>query len=43
MRQLETIKDKNVCKKTHFFVADFGCNRLIWTSFNDYDDIRDPK
>ena len=25
------------------FVADFGCNRQIWISFNDCDDICDPK
>ena len=25
------------------FVEDFGCNRQIWTSFNDCDDIGDPK
>ena len=37
-----TIKDKNICKKIPF-VADFGCNRQIWFSFNDCDDICDPK
>ena len=25
------------------FVADFGCNRQIWISFNDCDDICGPK
>ena len=29
--------------KTSPFVADFGCNRQIWISFNDCDDICDPK
>ena len=45
MRRLElTIKDKNIrWKKNSPFVADFGCNRQIWISFNNSDDICDPK
>ena len=51
MRRLElTIKDKKKKKKKKKkeerispFVADFGYNRQIWISFNDCDDICDPK
>ena len=43
MSRLElTIKDKHM-EKNSPFVADFGCNRQIWISFNDCDDICDPK
>ena len=41
--RLETIKDKNIWWKKSPFVTDFGCNRLIWTSFNDWWNICDPK
>ena len=50
MSRLElTIKDINYYMKkmkknnNSPFVADFGCNRQIWLSFNDCDDICDPK
>ena len=43
MSRLElTIKDKKYMEKKSPFVADIGCNRQIWISFNDYD-ICDPK
>ena len=46
MRRLElTIKDKKKKEEERIspFVADFGYNRQIWISFNDCDDICDPK
>ena len=43
MKKEKKKKKKKKKKKTSPFVADFGCNRQIWISFNDCDDICDPK
>ena len=42
MTPTRNIKDKNIFNKSPF-VPDFGCNRQILISFNDCDDICDPK
>ena len=41
MHRIELTKTKY--EKNSPFVVDFGCNRQIWISFNDSDDICDPK